>query len=37
MVDKPKGVDAAKLIDDFLSCRITNFEYDERYPRSDDP
>jgi len=36
MVDKPKRVDAAKLIDDFLSCRITNFEYDERYPRSDD-
>ena len=37
MVDKPKRVDAAKLIEDFLCCRITNFEYDERYPRSDDP
>jgi hypothetical protein len=37
MVDKPKRVDAAKLIEDFLCCRITNFEYDERYPRSADP
>jgi hypothetical protein len=37
MVDKPKRVEAAKLIEDFLSCRITNFEYDARYPRSDDP
>jgi hypothetical protein len=27
---------AAKLIEDFLSCRITNFEYSHRYPRSDD-
>jgi hypothetical protein len=36
MVDKPKRVEAAKLIEDFLSCRITNFEYDNRYPRSDD-
>jgi hypothetical protein len=25
------------LIEDFLSCRITNFEYADRYPRSDDP
>ena len=37
MVDKLRRVEAAKLIEDFLSCRITNFEYDERYPRSDDP
>jgi hypothetical protein len=37
MVDKPKRMEAAKLIEDFLSCRITNFEYADRYPRSDDP
>jgi len=30
MVDKPKRMEAAKLIEDFLSCRITNFEYDDR-------
>jgi hypothetical protein len=37
MVDKPKRMEAARLIEDFLSCRITNFEYADRYPRSDDP
>ena len=37
MVDKPKRMEAAQLIEDFLSCRITNFEYSDRYPRSDDP
>jgi hypothetical protein len=37
MVDKPKRMEAAKLIEDFLSSRITNFEYSDRYPRSDDP
>ncbi|MGA8154226.1 MAG: hypothetical protein WB952_24990 [Terriglobales bacterium] len=37
MVDKPKRVEAATLIEDFLSCRITNFHYDQRYPRSNDP
>jgi hypothetical protein len=37
MVDKPKRMEAAKLIEDLLSCRITNFEYSDRYPRSDDP
>jgi hypothetical protein len=30
-------MEAAKLIEDFLSSRITNFEYADRYPRSDDP
>jgi len=34
MVDKPKRLEAAKLIEDFLACRITNFQYDDRYPRS---
>jgi hypothetical protein len=33
MIDKSKRVEAAKLIEDFMSCRITNFEYKERYPR----
>jgi hypothetical protein len=28
MVDAPKRVEAAKLIEDFLSCRIINFEYE---------
>jgi hypothetical protein len=37
MVDKLKRMEAAKLIEDFLSSRITNFEYDDHYPRSDDP
>ena len=38
MVDKPKRLEAAKLIEDFLACLITNFRYDDRYPRStDDP
>jgi hypothetical protein len=37
MVDKAKRLQAAKLIEDFLSCRINNFEYEERYPHSDDP
>jgi hypothetical protein len=37
MVDKPKRMAAARLVEDFLSCRITNFEYSHRYPRSDDP
>jgi hypothetical protein len=37
MVDRPKRTAAAKAIEDFLSCRITNFEYSHRYPRSDDP
>jgi hypothetical protein len=36
MVDKAKRMVAAKVIGDFLSCRITNFEYSHRYPRSDD-
>lgn len=34
MVDKPKRLEAAKLIEDFLACRITNFQYGDRYPRS---
>jgi hypothetical protein len=34
MIDKPKRLEAAKLIEEFLACRITNFEYDNRYPRS---
>jgi hypothetical protein len=37
MVDKAKRMEAAKLIEDFLSCRITNLEYDGSYPCSDDP
>lgn len=39
MVDRAKRLEAAKLIEDFfVSCRISNFEYDDRYPRSpDDP
>jgi hypothetical protein len=36
MVDKPKRMAAAKVIEDFLSCRTTNFDYSHRYPRSDD-
>jgi hypothetical protein len=34
MVDKAKRVEAAKLIEDFLACRITNFQYMDQYPRS---
>ena len=34
MVDRPKRLEAAKLIEDFLGCRITNYQYDDRYPRS---
>jgi hypothetical protein len=34
MVDKAKRLEAAKLIEDLLACRITNFQYDDRYPRS---
>ena len=38
MIDKPKRMEAAKLIEDLFACRITNFQYDDRYPRStDDP
>ena len=38
MVDKPKRLKAAKLIEDFLACRITNFQLDGQYPRTpDDP
>jgi hypothetical protein len=38
MVDNEKRLEAAKLIEDFLACRITNFQYDNSYPRStDDP
>ena len=38
MVDKPKRLEAAKLIEDFFECRMTNFQYSDRYPRSpDDP
>jgi hypothetical protein len=38
MVDKPKRLEAAKLIEDFFACRMTNFQYADRYPRSpDDP
>jgi hypothetical protein len=37
MVDKPNRMEAAKLIEDFVSCRITNFEFRDGYPRSDDP
>lgn len=38
VVDKPKRLEAAKLIEDFLACRITNFQYDNHYPHSrDDP
>lgn len=34
VIDKPKRLEAAKLIEDFLACRITNFEYRDRYPHS---
>ena len=34
MVDKAKRLEAAKLTEEFLACRITNFEYADRYPRS---
>jgi hypothetical protein len=34
MVDKPKRLEAAKLIEDLLACRITNFKYGDCYPRS---
>ncbi len=38
MVDKPKRLEAAKLIEDFFACRMTNFQYSDRYPSSpDDP
>lgn len=37
MVDQPKRMAVARLIEDFLSCRITNFEYIHRYPVSDGP
>ena len=38
MVDKQKRLEAARLIEDLLACRITNIQYDRRYPRSaDDP
>jgi hypothetical protein len=34
MVDKPKRLEAAKVIEDFLASRITNFQYDDCYPHS---
>lgn len=34
MVDKPKRLETAKAIEDFLACRITNFHYNDCYPRS---
>ena len=34
MVDEPNRLEAARVIEDFLACRITNFQYDDRYPRS---
>jgi hypothetical protein len=34
MFDKPKRLEAAKVIEDFLAYRITNFQYDDCYPRS---
>ena len=38
MVDMPKRLEAAKLIEDLLACRITNSQYADHYPRStDDP
>jgi hypothetical protein len=38
MVDKPKRLQAAKLIEDFLACGITNFQFRDCFPRStDDP
>ena len=36
MIDKPKRFEAARLIEEFFEDRITNFEYDNRYPRSPD-
>lgn len=38
MVDKDKRLQAADLINKLMSCEITNYEYDDRFPRSkDDP
>jgi len=34
MVDRTKRLEAVRLIEDLLACRISNFEYADRYPRS---
>ena len=36
MVDRQGGDKAAQLIDDFLSQRITNFKFQDEFPRSKD-
>ena len=35
MVDKEKRAEAGKLIEELFSGQITNFEYDDRFPKSD--
>jgi hypothetical protein len=36
MGDKAKRLVAASLIEEFVSCRLTNFQFTERYPHSED-
>jgi hypothetical protein len=36
MVDKEYRQVAAKLIEQFVSCRITNFQFRDRFPKSED-
>jgi hypothetical protein len=37
MVDKAKRLEAAALIEKFEACQITNFQFQDRFPRSVDP
>ena len=36
MVDKAKRLVVASLIEEFVSCHLTNFQFTERYPHSED-
>ena len=36
MVDKEKRLKGAESIEKLISCQITNYEYDDQFPRSED-
>jgi len=36
MVDKERRLRAAQLIEKLISCQITNYEYDDQFPRCED-
>lgn len=37
MVDRPSRLKAADLIEQFVACHVTNFQFQDRFPRSNDP